>query len=51
MTITRQIAWAAATDAANRSMRLDGRTAWNEDDYDVAAETFRRLWPEAQEKP
>lgn len=42
---TRPLAWAAATDAGNRSMQAAGRTAWNEEDYRIARETFDRLWP------
>jgi hypothetical protein len=45
MTLTRDLAWSAATDAGNRSMRAAGRTAWDENDYDVAAQEFGRLWP------
>lgn len=41
--MSRQIAWAAATDAGNRSMREHGRTAWNEDDYNAAVAEFDRL--------
>jgi hypothetical protein len=44
--MTQQLARAAATDAANRQMREAGRTKWNEDDYDLAAREFNRLWPE-----
>jgi hypothetical protein len=43
--IARAAAWAAATDAGNRSMRAGNRTAWNEDDYNAACEEFYRLWP------
>ncbi len=32
-------------DAANRSMRAAGRKAWNEDDANLAAREFNRLWP------
>jgi hypothetical protein len=45
MTMTRQIAWAAATDAGNLSMRKAGRTAWSRKDYNVAVRTFNKLWP------
>lgn len=45
MRLTRDLAWAAATDAANRQMRKAGRTAWSEADYDLAVTTFNRLWP------
>lgn len=39
----RRLAWAAATDAANRQMRRDGRSAWTEADHTLACETFHRL--------
>jgi hypothetical protein len=39
------LAMAAARDAANRQMRAAGRTAWSEDDYELACATFERLWP------
>jgi hypothetical protein len=47
--MTRELAWAMATDAANTSMRTFERTAWNEEDYDLAIRTFEALCPEAQE--
>lgn len=37
------IARAAGRDAGNLSMREGGRTAWNEDDWAAACETFDRL--------
>jgi hypothetical protein len=40
------IAYAAATDAADKRCRKNGRTVWNADDYQVAAETMNRLYPE-----
>lgn len=43
--LTRALAWAASTDAGNASMRAGGRTAWSDDDYNAAVETFDRLWP------
>ncbi len=42
--MTRDIASAASMDAANRAMRKAGRVAWNADDYEVAVETFNKLW-------
>jgi len=45
MELTRDIAWAAATDAANASMRAAGRKVWSEEDYNSACDTFDRLWP------
>ena len=38
-----EMAWAAATDAANRNMRVHGRTAWDADDYNVATAGLDRL--------
>lgn len=46
ITLTRQLAWAAATDAGNASMRQAGRTKWSRKDYNTAARTFNELWPE-----
>ena len=43
--LTREIAWAASTDAGNRSMRSSGRETWSEDDYNAAVAEFDRLWP------
>ncbi len=43
--LTRELAVAAGWDAANRSMRAAGRKIWTEDDADIAAEEFNRLWP------
>lgn len=37
------IARAAGWDAGDRSMRAAGRSAWNEDDWNAACETFDRL--------
>ena len=34
--LRQEMARAAATDAANRNMRVHGRTAWDADDYNVA---------------
>lgn len=45
ITLTRELARAASCDAANRQMRAAGRTAWNEDDADLACAEFERLWP------
>lgn len=46
LTLTKEIAFAAAQDAGNRHMRQHGRTSWNEDDYDVACDEYNRLWPD-----
>lgn len=45
ITMTREIAWAAAWDAGNRHMRQGGRTRWNKSDYNAAVREFNRLWP------
>ena len=45
MSITHDLAVAAGTDAANRRMRAQGRTVWDEDDFSLAAETYARLMP------
>ena len=41
--VTYKLAHAAATDAANRRMRDNNRTAWTQSDYFYAARIFRRL--------
>ena len=46
MTMTYQIAMAAARDEGNRHMRKHGRTVWNEDDWNAMCAEFNRLWPE-----
>ena len=45
--ITYELAHAAGTDAANRQMRKAGRTAWSEDDYNLACRTMNELFPMA----
>ena len=42
-----KIGTAAGQDAANRSMRKAGRTAWSEDDFAVAVETFEKVYGSA----
>jgi hypothetical protein len=37
------IARAAGRDAGNKSMRLAGRTIWDAEDFDMAADTYERL--------
>ena len=49
MPMTREIARAIATDAANRSMRAAGRSAWSREDLDCALATFFVLWPQSLE--
>ena len=44
ITMTRALAWAAATDAGNRNMRAHGRAEWDEEDFNTAAAEFGRLW-------
>ena len=43
-TLTYDMAMAAARDEANRNMRRMGRKAWDADDYNVAVETFERIF-------
>jgi sulfite reductase beta subunit-like hemoprotein len=42
--ITYELAMAAARDAGNRSMREGRRTKWAVKDWNVACETFARLY-------
>jgi hypothetical protein len=41
--MTVRIARAAGWDAGNRSMKAGGRTAWNEEDWNVACEVFETM--------
>ncbi len=41
--LRQEMAWVAATDAANQNMRVHGRTAWDADDYNVATVELDRL--------
>ena len=43
MNSTYKVAMAAGQDAGNKSMRVAGRTEWNEDDWNAAAATFNKL--------
>ena len=43
--LTREIAWAASGDKANRVMRKGGRSVWSRGDYDVMVAEFDKLWP------
>lgn len=43
MTITYQIAMAAGRDAANRQARRNGRAAWSEADFNLAANVTAEL--------
>lgn len=42
---SREIAWAAAWDSGNASMRAGKRRIWSEEDLKVARITFACLWP------
>lgn len=44
--ITYNIAHAAGADAATARMRGEGRTKWNTEDYQLAVDTFNRLYPD-----
>jgi hypothetical protein len=37
------MAMAAGADAANRKMRSEGRTVWNESDWNTMCEEFERI--------
>lgn len=43
--MTPELAHAASTDAASERMRKEGRTTWNQGDYDVLVKTYHRLRP------
>jgi hypothetical protein len=43
ITMNYKLAMAAGRDAATRNMRKAGRSEWNEDDWNVAAELVARL--------
>jgi hypothetical protein len=43
--MTRDLAWAAACDVADKNMRKGGRTKWNGEDYRMGGYEFERLWP------
>jgi len=45
ITLTRELSFAAAWDVAMKRMRAAGRKKWNQEDYNVAAREFDRLWP------
>lgn len=45
MTMTHELAMAAAKDAANLRMRKAGRTTWNRADYNHCVRTFNKLFP------
>ena len=41
--LTEALARAAGMDAGNESMRKNGRTVWNEDDYNAASALTNKL--------
>jgi hypothetical protein len=41
----KNIAWAAATDAANQHMKNHGRKVWAEADYNYAVNEYNYLLP------
>ena len=43
MELTRELAFAAGEDEANRSMRREGRTSWNKADYGIATQKTNEL--------
>ena len=51
MRMTCQIAHSLGLDAANRQMRQNGRTGWNEDDTELAAHTLNLRFPLCMELP
>jgi hypothetical protein len=42
------VAYAAAMDAANRRMRAEGRTTWNQEDYAAAVAAYNTIIEEAK---
>ena len=49
--MTYRIAHSLGADAANRQMRQEGRTVWNEEDYNLAAATLNKYFPLCVEHP
>jgi hypothetical protein len=47
MKSTYKIAMAAGQDAGNRNMRKHGRTEWNGDDWNIAAEVMAQVMASA----
>lgn len=43
MKVTYKIAMAAGQDAGNKQMKSAGRTSWNEDDFNLAADMANRV--------
>jgi hypothetical protein len=46
LTMTSEIAWARATDAANEHMRNHGRIVWSNSDYNYAVSEYNYLMPD-----
>ena len=42
------VAYAIGRDAGNRSMRQNGRTSWNDEDYDAALQAFEAAAPQEE---
>jgi hypothetical protein len=42
--MTYDLAHACGMDEANRQMKKEGRTSWNDKDYSLAVETMDRLY-------
>jgi hypothetical protein len=51
ITMTKDLAFAAGKDAANRQMRATGRAAWNVNDFNLAVRTESDLYPLCREFP
>ena len=49
--LTRDIAWAAAWDTANRNAKNHGRKKWTREDFRAGAAEFDRLWPLENDLP
>lgn len=47
--LTADIVWAAVLDHGNNHMRKNGRTQWDESDFNAAWDEFDRLWPLAND--
>lgn len=43
--MTRDLAFAASWDAANRNIKKNKRKKWNKEDYNVGVEVYDKLWP------
>ena len=49
MTMNGKVAYSLGMDAANKQMRADGRTEWNEEDYNLGARTQYEAFPPCAE--